>query len=172
MELRDVYVLNWYSRGYGYDFINWKCLGIYNTLSAAKRDAVRLALQSIESFNVYDPAKRFHQRTRSKFWDDQWNQMLGVDLYTIETRQLDSDAISSETLHFNLDEYIKRHIAERRMSSEEARTLLIGWKNDPPYATLLELFSTDEVYYHESSREHVEEWLSHYGSFPCDYNLL
>lgn len=166
LEKRDVYVLNYYEPSF--DLSRWKCLGVYNTLDAAKRAAVRTALESLDSFNVYDPAKRYYQRdkpyTNEKIWEDRWQYTLGVCIYTIEARQLDSEALPSETLYFNFDGYVKRLIADSRLSSAEARALLHGWKNDPPYGTLLELFSPEELRFREFSLERErEDWLGRYG---------
>lgn len=161
LEKRDVYVLNYYEPSF--DHSRWKCLGVYNTPLAAKRAAVRVALESLDSFNVYDPAKRYYQRPKTEVCD-RWQHTLGVCVYTIEARQLDSEAMPSETLYFNFDAYVKRLIADSRLSSAEARALLHGWKNDPPYATLLELFAPEELRFRDFSREtEREEWLGRYG---------
>lgn len=165
LRKRDVYVLNYHEPNF--DMSRWKCLGVYNAQEAAKRAAVRIGLESIDSFNLYDPAKRFYERTipytAEKTWVDRWQHTIGMCIYTVETRRLDSEGSPSETLYFNFDAFFKRYIIEHDLRPSEARALLVSWKLDPPYEILLSLFSAEEEMFKELRRDR-EEWTAKYGS--------
>jgi hypothetical protein len=164
LEKRDVYVVNYHEPNF--DLSRWKCLGVYNTKDAAKRAAARIALESIDSFSSYDPAKRYYQRqdseTKDKVWKDRWPGTLGVCIYTVETRRLDSDEIPSETLYFNFDAFFKRMLEDNGTSSIQARNMLTLWKLEPPYPLLIELFGPEEDHY-KPLKQDREAWLEKHG---------
>jgi len=164
LQRRDVYVVNYYEPNY--DCSRWKCLGVYNTKDAAKRTAARIALESIDTFNVYDPAKRYYHREKAysdeKVWEDRWVHTLGMCIYTVETRRLDSEEIPSETLYFNFDAFFKRMLADNGTSSSQARNMLMLWKLEPPYALLMELFGPEEDRYRPLKQDR-EAWLEKHG---------
>lgn len=164
LQRRDVYILNYYEPTF--DTSKWKCLGVYNTKLTAMKVAARIALESIESFNLYDPAKRFYQKelpySEEKIWEDRWLYSIGICVYTVETRRLDTEGTPSETLYFNFDVFMKRFIVEHNLMSRDARLLLHSWKNDPPYELLLDLFSKEEDIYTDSNTNR-EAWLEKHG---------
>jgi hypothetical protein len=163
-SLRDVYVLNYYEPNF--DMSRWRCLGVFNSVLAAKKAASRIGLKSIDNFNLYDPAKRYYPRPNrcsdegAKTWVDRWALEMGMSVYTIETHRLDSEDQPSETLHFNFDAYIKRHFVDSGLGSRDARELLVSWKRDPPFDILLGLFSTEEEMFRTLRQDPSrEEWL-------------
>ncbi len=133
-----------------YELSTWNIIGVFNSLHDAKYKIINhVFISNNINKNFYNPTKRFKLRRYGLFedkkeWCDEWQHTIGVDNYNIECWSVNKDDASNK-IYFNLDNYIKTYISEKKITDIECEKLFIEWEKNIPYDILMECFSDSKV---------------------------
>lgn len=146
LQMRDIYIAIKYNPCY--EFSTWDIIGIFNNLKDAQMNIINYVIKKDIDESLYNPKNRFYLNKygfleEKERWVDKWQNTIGVSDYRIEvwTPNLNKP---SNTFHFNFDNYVKNHIIEQKLNTDQVKEQIDSWRKSPNYIEFIKLFSQEK----------------------------